>query len=124
MSENTRSVERYMEAFAASDHETVLSCLTDDVRWEVPGTFELTGKASFQAEMSNPGFVGQPAITVTRLIEDGDVVVGEGTVVTQRQDGEALHLRFCDVFEMRDGKIARLTSYLMEAGQPEGWTIG
>jgi hypothetical protein len=48
------------------------------------------------------------------LTEEGDVVVGEGSVRAQNWDGGALNLRFCDVFVMHAGKIRRLTSYLME----------
>jgi ketosteroid isomerase-like protein len=40
-------------------------------------------------------------------------LVAEGSVRTQRQDGTLLNLAFCDVFEMQDGKIRRLISYLM-----------
>jgi ketosteroid isomerase-like protein len=42
------------------------------------------------------------------------VVVAEGVVLAQRRDGEAIQLRFCDVFVMQGGKIRELTSYLME----------
>jgi uncharacterized protein len=114
MSENTRTVDNYMVAFARGDHAGVMACLTDDVEWEVPGAFRLTGRAAFDAEIENPAFVGHPDIATTRTVEDGDVVVAEGTVRTQRKDGVRMTLRFCDVFEMRGGKIARLTSYLME----------
>jgi len=31
----------------------------------------------------------------------------------ERTDGAVVNLLFCDVFEMRDGCIAKLTSYLM-----------
>jgi hypothetical protein len=41
------------------------------------------------------------------------VVIAEGTVRTQKRDGAILHIAFCDVFEMRAGKIRRLISYLM-----------
>ena len=59
-------------------------------------------------------FIGSPVITVTRLTEGHDVVVAEGSVRTQRKDGTFLNLAYCDVFEMQDAKIRRLTSYLME----------
>ena len=57
---------------------------------------------------------GSPAITVTRLTEEDDVVVAEGSVETQRKDGAVVHLAFCDVFEMQGGRIRRLISYLMK----------
>ncbi|HET9314185.1 MAG TPA: nuclear transport factor 2 family protein, partial [Vicinamibacteria bacterium] len=60
-------------------------------------------------------FVGHPAIAVSRLTEEDDVVVAEGSVRAPRQDGSVLNLVFCDVFDMRAGKIRRLVSYLMES---------
>ena len=114
MSENKRTVDRYMAGFRGSDHAEILSCLTDDVAWEIPGMFHSKGKAAFDREIENDAFVGRPDIAVNRLIEEGDVVVAEGSVRAQKRDGGALSLRFCDVFVMQAGKIKRLTSYLME----------
>ncbi len=47
-------------------------------------------------------------------IEENDVVVAEGTVLARRTDGTTVSLVFCDVFDMRAGRIRRLVSYLME----------
>ena len=113
---NKATVEEYMDGFRTSDHPRILDCLTDDVEWILPGAFHLRGKAAFEAEIENPAFKGRPAITVTRMTEENGVVVAEGTVVATRADGTVLTLAMCDVFEMREGRIARLTSYLMPAG--------
>ena len=110
---NKQTVERYMDAFGALDHESVLHCLTDDVEWVIPGHAQLRGKAAFDAEIENPAFEGRPEIAVTRLVEEGDVVVAEGSVRTRMRGGEAISLVFCDVFLMRGGKIRQLTSYLV-----------
>jgi ketosteroid isomerase-like protein len=114
MTQNKQTIDRYMAGFRRSDHEQILSCLTDDVEWEIPGTFHVRGKDAFDKHIEDGGFVGSPAIIVTRLTEDDDVVVAEGSVRTQRCDGTFLTLAFCDVFEMHAGKIRRLISYLME----------
>lgn len=103
-----------MEAFGRWDHRGILDCLTDDVEWLIPGAFHLRGKEAFDREIENPAFVGSPAITVTRMIEEEEVVVAEGRVRTSRREGSFLHLEFCDAFEMHGGKIRRLISYLME----------
>jgi len=114
MSENKKTVEKYMEGFRRSDHARVLSCLTDDVEWLIPGMFLIRGKAAFDNEIENEAFTGSPTITVTRMIQESDVVLAEGTVRAQRKDGGVLNLMFCDVFEMEGGKVKKLTSYLME----------
>jgi ketosteroid isomerase-like protein len=114
VSGNKRTIEKYIDAFIKSDHEQVLSCLADDVEWEIPGAFHITGKAAFDKEIENPAFAGRPSITTSRMTEENDVVVAEGAVRTQRVNGGFLNLRFCDVFVMHDGKIRQLISYLME----------
>jgi ketosteroid isomerase-like protein len=103
-----------MAGFRVSDHAEILSCLTEDVEWEIPGMLHSRGKAAFDKEIENDAFVGKPDIVVTRVIEEDDVVVAEGSVRTQKRDGSVVRLRFCDVFLMEAGKIRRLTSYLTD----------
>jgi ketosteroid isomerase-like protein len=114
MSANKKIIENYMDGFNKSDHKQILSCLTDDVEWVLPGVFHFKGKDAFDKEIENPAFEGKPVIVVTRAIEENDIVITEGTVRAKKKDAEYIKLVFCDVFEMRDGLIRRLTSYLME----------
>ena len=114
MSENKKIVERYMNGFNKSDHKQILSCLTDDVEWILPGVFHLKGKDAFDKEIENPAFEGKPLIVITRMIEENNIVIAEGTVRAKKKDAEFMNLVFCDVFEMRGGLIQKLTSYLME----------
>lgn len=118
MTANQRTVEQYMDGFRRTDREQILSCLTDDVRWWLPGAFDVRSKDEFAQHIVDEGFAGSPEITVTRMVEADDVVVAEGSVKAPRTDGSVLDLVFCDVFEMRDGKIRSLTSYLMSTNAP------
>jgi uncharacterized protein len=90
MTENKTVVERYLDGFTRSDHQQILSCLTEDFEWYMPGMFHLVGKAAFDKEIENDAFVGRPTITLARMIEENDV------------------------FAMRDARIMRLTTYLAE----------
>ena len=117
MSANKRTVQKYMEAFSKSDHAEVLSCLADDVEWVIPGMFHVNGKEAFDKEIENDAFVGSPTITVTRMVEENDVVVAEGNVRATKKDGSVLNAVFCDVFILEAAKIRQLTSYLMEVKQ-------
>jgi ketosteroid isomerase-like protein len=118
LSRNKQTVENYMEGFRQADHTAILSCLTDDVEWVIPGMFRIRGKEAFDKEVENPAFVGKPVIAVSRMTEENDVVIAEGTVRATKRSGEVTDLAFCDVFEMRDGKVKRLISYLMEVKAP------
>lgn len=115
MTQNKRTVEAYMDGFRKTDRPQILSCLTDDVEWVIPGAFHTRGRDEFAKHIVDEGFVGHPLISVSRLTEEDDVVVAEGSVRAPRPDGSYLDLVFCDVFDMRDGKIRRLASYLMES---------
>jgi len=114
MTPNQHTVETYMDGFRHTDRARILSCLTDDVEWLIPGMFHTHGIDAFAGHIVDEGFSGKPEITLTRLVEEGDVVVAEGSVRAGRTDGGVMNLVFCDVFEMRNAKIKKLTSYLME----------
>ena len=114
MTENKKTVERYMDGFIRTNYEQILSCLTEDVEWNIPGTFHLIGKAAFDKEMENDAFVGRPVITITRMVEEDDVVIAEGAVQAKKKEGGSLNAVFCDVFVMKNAKIRQLTSYLLE----------
>ena len=113
MTDNKRTVTRYMAAFNETDHMAILSCLTEDVVWELPGVYLHKGKAEFDKEIENDAFTGKPVITVSRMTEQNDIVIAEGKVLATTKEGTVLTIVFCDVFEMEKGLIKKLTSYLM-----------
>src|SRR6185436_19783538 len=115
---NKKVVEKYMEGFNASDHAKILECLREDVTWDMPGFFHKQGKEEFDKEIENDAFVGRPTITLTRMVEEGNVVVAEGAVSCQMKNGGLLDAVFCDVFVFQNDKIKHLTSYLMNRKQP------
>lgn len=112
--ENKKIVEKYIDGFNKSDYVQILSCLTEDIEWEMPGAFHLVGKDAFDKEIENNAFVGSRTISIARMIEEEDVVIAEGSVRVERKEGGFLNAVFCDVFVMEKGKIKRLTSYLSE----------
>lgn len=113
MSHQKQIVEKYMEGFRATDHAKILSCLNDDVVWEMPGFFYHEGKEAFDKEIENPNADGHPAITIMRMVEEGSIVVAEGSVKAKMKDGNKIDAVFCDVFHFSNGKISKLTTYLM-----------
>ena len=113
MTKNKVTVRQYMDGFIASDHEMILDCLTDDIVWYMPGFFHLSGKAAFDKEIENDYFEGIPKIEISRMTEENDVVIAEGSVQCKIKNGGMLDALFCDVFEMTSGKIKKLTTYQM-----------
>ena len=48
------------------------------------------------------------------MTEENDVVIAEGNVIGTFKNGDILNADFCDVFEMENGLINKLVSYLMQ----------
>ena len=112
MSENKITVERYMDAYRRLDHEAILECVSDDVEWLMPGAFHTHGKLELDEQIESDCYSGNPEIVVLRLTEQAHVVVAEGSVKIPTADGGKMDALFCDVFELRDSKIRKLTSYV------------
>jgi ketosteroid isomerase-like protein len=117
MTPNKQTILRYIDGFNKSDHEQILSCLTNDVEWIIPGAFHVAGKEAFDKEIENDAFAGDPVVGVTRMTEENDVVIAEGTVRVAWRAGGFLNAVFCDVFEMENARIRRLVSYLVTTDQ-------
>ena len=113
MTANKKTVEMYMEGFRESDHPKILSCLTDDITWYMPGFISLSGREAFDKEIENDLFEGKPDIQITRMVEENNVVIAEGAVQCKIKAGGMLDALFCDVFELENGKVKKLTTYQM-----------
>lgn len=92
MSENKKTVETYIDGFNRSDHAQILSCLTDDIEWTVFGAYHLTGKQAYDDEIENPAFTGPPTLTITRMVEENDVVMAELTGEVRRASDELMRM--------------------------------
>jgi ketosteroid isomerase-like protein len=114
MSDNTRTVNRYLDGFRTNDHGQILSCLTDDIEWRVFGGFHLTGKEAYDAAIEGPGFVPPPQLEVVRMVEQDDVVMAELVGSVRRDNGEVMRMSMAEVFVMRDGKIAERRAWVVE----------
>ena len=110
MSSNKRLVETYLQTI---DRSKIAPYLADDVEWiewgdGVPPTGVRTqGKAAFVQNFGTDELITE----ITRITEEGDVVVAEGDVRVHKKEGRDLSVHFCNIFEVEGGKIKRLTSF-------------
>jgi ketosteroid isomerase-like protein len=110
MSPNKTLVETFL---ATADRSKVAPLLADDVEWVEWGDGVLAtgtrtrGKAAFIANFGDDELRCQ----ITRITEEDNVVVAEGTARVRKKDGGILTVRFCDIFELENGKVKRLNSF-------------
>ena len=110
MSSNKKLIETYL---ATTDKSKLAPLLADDVEWVewadgVPTSGAITrGK---DAHLKNYGD-DELRSEIHRLIEEGDVVIAEGTAHVTKKDGSTLLVRYVNIFELDRGKIKRKSSF-------------
>lgn len=120
MSQNTDTVNRYLDGFRSNDHAQILSCLTDDITWTVFGAFRLHGKEAYDAAIDGaPEFIDPPKLEVVRMVEQGDVVMAELTGTARRSAGGEMRMSMAEVFVMRGGKIAERRAWVTVLSENE-----
>jgi uncharacterized protein len=118
MSANKKVIESY---FAGTDRSKVASLLADDIEWVewadgVPPSGVITrGKTAY---IQNFG-TDELRAEISRMTEEGNVVVAEGTVHVHKKEGRDLAVQFVDIFELEHGKIKRKSSFGALLKEPE-----
>ena len=105
-------VETYIDGFRRGDLARIVSCLGDDVVWALHGNKTLVGKDAFAAEAAAGGGV-QPALTIDRLIEEGDTVVAMG----HGGDSAPTDFAFCEFFTFTGAVVSRLDTFHIWLGE-------
>lgn len=123
MAEATRAlIDRYYAAFNAGDMETFLSLLTDDVVHDVNQGARETGREAFRAFMArmNRNYREQIVNIAVMSSDDGMRAAAEFTVLGEYlatdeglppARGQRYRLAAGAFFEVRGGKVARVTNY-------------
>jgi uncharacterized protein len=116
MTPNKKVVESYFASRA-----NIPELLTDDAEWAewadgVPASGVHTrGKAAFIENLGNPDLRAQ----ITRMTEENNVVVAEGTVGVPKKEGGLMRFQFVDIFELENGKVKRLNSFAAQVKTSE-----
>lgn len=115
-------IENYYAAFNAGDMDTFLNLLTDDVVHDINQGERQTGRDAFREFMNrmNRNYKEQLVDMVIMTSEDGAraaaefVVLGEYLVTDEglpEANGQKYRLPAGAFFDIRDGKVARITNY-------------
>jgi len=115
MSEKNKTV--LLEANAAIsklDFEGFLKFCTDDVKWTMVGEQTIEGKEAVRSWMKKT-YVEAPDFDAKRLIAEGDWLAALGEISVKDKDGKVTRSSYCDVWRFRDGKMAELKAYVVEA---------
>lgn len=107
------------EAFSAHRFAETYDDLAPDVRWSLVGgpTIEGWDDVVATCEETMADLSGNATTTeFTRFVSVADerVAVVDAIARYTSADGEVTRVSSCDVYELRDGMVARITSYTVE----------
>jgi ketosteroid isomerase-like protein len=113
--DNLGVIERYWKAFGAKDLDAAYELLHEDYVQEWPQSGErIRGRDNAMAISRN--YPGMPSFDHRRTVGGGDIVVSEVTL-----DYGQGPVYGCNIFEIRDGKIARETDYFADPFEAPEW---
>ena len=104
-------------AVSQGDHDGFLAYCADDVTWHFIGDRTIHGKAAVKAYM-DATYVEPPEFDISLLIADADHVVAIGRITMAGADGRKTTSDYCDVWQLRDGRLAELRAFVIETGRP------
>ncbi|MDH5833434.1 nuclear transport factor 2 family protein [Luteimonas kalidii] len=102
------------EAVSRGDHGGFLAHCTDDVVWHFIGDRTIEGKPAVRAYMDET-YIQPPEFDVELMIADADHVVAIGRITLIDADGKRSTFDYSDAWRLRDGKLAELRAFVVEA---------
>lgn len=109
MSRNKQVIESYF-ASTGTEYGRFLADDVELIEWAEGGPAKgvrTQGKAAFIENRGSREYRTQ----ITRMTEENNVVVVEGTARGARKEGGFWMVQFCDIFELDDGKVKRLSAF-------------
>ncbi len=114
---NVEMLRRILAAFNRHDLDAIMAFFAEDCTFEMPRGPEawgkrLVGKAQVREGLASR-FRGIPDVRYgdDRHFVSGDRGVSEWTLTGTSLAGEGVHVRGCDLWEFKDGLVARKDSY-------------
>ena len=100
------------EEFSKGNPNFGIEFLSDDVRWHLVGEQTVVGIENVKRRSDAGAMMGFPTFTISTTIADDNRLVLQGSGVSKSDGGEQMH-QFCDIFLVKEGKVAEITSYFI-----------
>lgn len=113
MPDNKTILQQANAALVAGNNEGFLAHCTDDTEWIFVGEQTLRGKPAVR-EWMRTAYQQPPRFRVEQLIAEADFVTALGTITLPDDHGQDVEYAYCDVWRLRDGKLAELRAFVIK----------
>ena len=101
-------------AIVQGDFEGFLQYCTEDTKWTFVGDRTLYGKQAVREWMED-AYRQLPKFNVHRMIAEDDFLTALGDITLKDDSGKETRYAYSDVWRFRDGKLAELHAFVIEA---------
>lgn len=115
MEHNKSTLIKANAAITEGDNEAFLACCTEDTEWTFVGDQVLQGKEAVRQYIAKT-YLEPPKFVVDNLIAEDDFVTAIGKITLKDEDGKSTDYLYCDVWRFREGKMAELKAFVIQAG--------
>lgn len=122
MPENHKEIlQKANAAILQGDYEGFLAFCTEDTEWTFVGDKTLKGKQAVREWMADE-YQEPPKFEVHHLVAENGFVAALGEITLKDEAGKDARHAYCDVWRFRDGRMAGLQAFVIEAG-PKGGAL-
>ena len=114
ITENKAIIEQVNQAFARQDSATILTYFAPDAAWEMIGQGRAEGIEAITKFMNQMPPMPEMSFTVDPVTAEDDRVVCRGKLLNKNADGSPWKGVYTDHYQLRDGKIIEMVSFVME----------
>ena len=113
-------MQRFEAGYAAGNAEAIVACFAPDVVWTLPDSRVLNGRAACLAFLKERfASPAGPKFSDSHMNVLGQTVVQNYKVSVAMPGGQSVTLDGTDVYQIRDGLIARKDAYWKQIGPPK-----
>lgn len=117
MNDTRKFLTEFNEYWVREDTGAILGAVTDDIRFGMAGHDPINGKADFRKFLEEMGCDGTDmTLDLGTFVIEGDRAAVTGEIAMTDKEGQRKRFAFCDVYRLRDGKVAELTAFVNPIG--------
>jgi ketosteroid isomerase-like protein len=101
--------------------EDFMDYLAEDVVWDMYSAAKGHTRFNGTEELSKMDSSDMPEHSDFRfstIVIEGDRASVQGSSTTKKKDGTEYESNFCDIYQFKDGKIVKMSSYVVDIPKP------
>lgn len=111
-------IQQINRLFSEGKMNEFINYLADDVVWDMYGSSgHTTFRGKAEIENMDNGSMPEMHFTFDKVIVDGNFAVADGMSTGKTKEGKDYRAAFCDVYQFKDDKVVKITSYVVDLGK-------